>query len=288
MHEQLPIDEYNPIIARHYDYSRFTYPWHFHDEYEIIYVQEGSGTYYVADNMGEFHAGSIFLLGSQLPHYLESEENLISATNAKQRVKGVVIQFQKDFMSFPIDHYIDLKSIKTVLNLSKRGIFFSTKIQSDLIERIEHLPSCKGIERLVNLLLILDLMAKSSDKELLGSRQFNNALSQFSDDRLDKIISYVNYHYTEPVDLATVAAKVPMNVTAFCRYFKAKSGKTFVDYVQDLRIGYACKLLSNKNMDIAQICAASGFNSIAHFNRTFKRKTNLTPTEYKRQFLKEY
>lgn len=283
MHEQLPIDEQNPVIARYFDYNRFTYPWHFHSEYEIIYVKEGRGERFVADNMGVFDSGEIILLGSNLPHYMRSADEYFS-DDCSKRVKGAVIQFQKDFMSYAIHSYIDLKPVKEILELSKRGIHFPYSGNEEIIERVEALPVYKGIDRLVNLLLLLNSMAKSNNKRLLGSRQFNNSLSLFSDDRLEKILSYVNYHYTEKIDIETIAAKIPMNVTAFCRYFKEKSGKTFMDHILDLRIGYACKLLSGTPADITQICIASGFNSITHFNRIFKRKTGLTPTGYKKQF----
>lgn len=287
MHEQLPIDDHQPIIARYYDYNRFTYHWHFHSEYEIIYIKEGYGEHFVGDNTGTFEAGAIFFLGSNLPHYMRSAAEYLSE-KSKKRVKGAVIQFQKDFMAHAINHYIDLKPIKDLLEESKRGILFTSPANKKIAEQIEALPLYKGVDRLVNLLLILDSMGRSNNKRLLGSRQFNNTLSMFADDRLEKILSYVNYHYTENVNLETIAAKIPMNVTAFCRYFKEKSGKTFMDYILDLRIGYACKLLTGGPMDISQICIASGFNSVTHFNRIFKRKTNMTPTEYKKRFSQPY
>lgn len=287
MHEQLPINNHQPIIARYYDYNRFTYPWHFHNEYEIIYVREGHGERFVADNIGTFGAGEIILLGSNLPHYMRSAAEYFSEDSQK-RVTGVVIQFEKDFMAHAINNYIDLKLIKDLLDESKRGILFSSLANKKIVEQVEALPSYKGVDRFVNLLLILDNMAKSNNKRLLGSRQFDNSLSLFADDRLGKVLSYVNYHYTEKINLEAIAAKIPMNVTAFCRYFKEKSGKTFIDYIMDLRIGYACKLLSSGPMDVSQICIASGFNSVTHFNRIFKRKTSMTPTEYKKSFSLPY
>lgn len=287
MHEQLPIDDSQPIIARHYDYKRFTYPWHFHSEYEIIYVKEGHGERFVADNIGTFGAGEIILLGSNLPHYMRSASEYFTEGSSK-RVKGVVIQFHKNFMEHSINNYVDLKPIKDLLEEAKRGVLFTTSANENMIAQIEALPLYKGVDRLVNLLLLLNNMTRSNNKRLLGSRQFDNSLSLFADDRLEKVLSYVNYHYTENINLNEIAAKIPMNTTSFCRYFKEKAGKTFMDYILDLRIGYACKLLSDKSMDISQISIASGFNSITHFNRIFKRKTNLTPTEYKKRFSLPY
>lgn len=287
MHEQLPINEQNPMIAREYDYNRFTYPWHFHSEYEIIYVGEGDGKYFVADGTGDFSPGDIFILGSNLPHYLRSGPEYFTA-DSKKRVKGVVIQFQKEFMTYAINNYVDLKPIKNLLEQAERGIYFPAGTNGELSDQIKNLPRESGVNRLIHLLQLLDSMAKSKGKTVVGSKQFNNSLSFFADSRLEKIRSYINYHYTEPIDLETIAAQIPMNPTAFCRYFKEKSGKTFTAYILDLRVGYACKLLSDKEMDINRICLSSGFNSPTHFNRVFKRKTGMTPSAYRKQFLEDY
>lgn len=287
MHEQLPINEQNPIIARNYDYGRFTYPWHFHSEYEIIYIKEGYGDYFVADQTGSFNSGDILFLGSNLPHYMKSAPEYLAEENVA-RVKGVVVQFQKEFMSYAINNYLDLKPIKNLLEQSSRGILFPHSSNKELVNKIETLPNYKGVNKLTTLLFLLDSMAKSNNKQLLGSSQFSNTLSLFADNRLEKILSFINYHYTEQIDLQSIAAMIPMNVTAFCRYFKEKSGRTFMDYILELRIGYACRLLSDKHMDISQVCIASGFNSVTHFNRIFKRKTNMTPTEYKKRFSQLY
>lgn len=285
MHEQLSMNDDIPVIARYYDYEKFTYPWHFHSEYEIIYVEESVGERFVADSMEAYYPGDVILLGNNVPHYMKSAPQYYE-NNSLLRVKGVVIQFKKDFMSHAINNYTDLKHVKQLLEQSERGIHFPFSTNKEIIEKINLLPTYKGIERIINLLRLLDAMAKISSKRLLGSAQFNNSLSLFTDNRLEKVLSYITFHYTETINLHNIAAMVPMNATAFCRYFKEKSGKTFTEYVLDLRIGYACKLLVGNSMDISQISIECGFNTTTHFNRIFKRNTGLTPSEYRRQFLK--
>lgn len=285
MHEQLSMNDDIPIIARYYDYEKFTYPWHFHSEYEIIYVEESVGERFVADSMEAYYPGDVILLGNNVPHYMKSAPQYYE-NNPLLRVKGVVIQFKKDFMSHAINNYTDLKHVKQLLEQSERGIHFPFSTNKEIIEKINLLPTYKGIERIINLLRLLDAMAKISRKRLLGSAQFNNSLSLFTDNRLEKVLSYITFHYTETINLHNIASMVPMNATAFCRYFKEKSGKTFTEYVLDLRIGYACKLLVGNSMDISQISIECGFNTTTHFNRIFKRNTGLTPSEYRRQFLK--
>jgi len=284
MHEQLTINEQNPIIARFYDYEHFTYPWHFHSEYEIIYVKESCGERFVADNMEHFGPEDVILLGSNLPHYMRSHE-MYYAGDTSLRVKGVIIQFANDYMTHAIDRYLDLNHIKLLLEKSKRGIHFPFPENKDIIRCIEELPVCRGISRIINLLVLLDKMACFKYKRILGSVHFSNKLSDFSDSRIDKVLSYLTYHYTETLRLDDIASVISMNTSAFCRYFKEKTGKSYIEYIQDLRVGYACKLLTGTSYDISQISIECGFNTICHFNKIFKRNTGLTPTEYRRQFL---
>ena len=238
MHEQLTIYAGTPIIARHYDYDRFTFPWHVHNEFEIIYVKESTGERFVADNMETFYPHDLTFVGHGVPHYMKSAPEY-ETNNHSLRVKGVIIQFEEHFMSHSISNYADLAHIKKLLDESARGI---------------HFPYPENKETM--------------------------------DQRMEKILSFLANHYKENIDLNEISSIVAMNSSSFCRYFKERSGKTFMEYLLDLRIGHACKLLIENKIDITQISIECGFNTITHFNRIFKRNTGLTPSEYKKQFLK--
>lgn len=287
MYERLLTNNDTPIIAREYNYKHFTYPWHFHSEYEIIYVKQGKGHRFVGDSMGTFDNGDIIFLGSNLPHYMRSLQEYYGDNDL--RVKGVIIQFSKDFFNNQISNYSDFKHIKLLLQKSERGILFSNKSDKK-IKLIRHeirtLAAYSGIERMIKLISLLDLMAKYEDESILGSLGLGASLSTFTDSRLDKILSYISYNYNYEINVDKVAAMIPMNTSAFCRYFKKQTGKTFMEYVLNLRIGLACKLLLTDSKDISQIAFECGFNTICHFNKIFKRITGMIPTEYKIQFTK--
>lgn len=285
MHEQLTINDHSPIISRYYDYEHFTYPWHFHSEYEIIYVEESHGERFVADTMEYFYPGDVILLGSNLPHYMRSDEAYYKG-DPSLRVKGVVIQFAHDYMDHAISNYADLNPVKLFLEKSRRGWHFPYPENIHIIECIKELPASKGIHRIINLLLLLDKMADFKHKRLLGSPHFSEKLSEVPDNRIEKILSYMMYHYTESLKLDDIASMVSMNTSAFCRYFKEKTGKSYIEYMQDLRIGYACKLLIGTLHDISQISLECGFNTTCHFNKVFKRNTGFTPSEYRKHFQK--
>ncbi|MDR1455452.1 MAG: AraC family transcriptional regulator [Tannerella sp.] len=284
-HERLSINEHLPVIARFYDYERFTYPWHFHREYEIIYFAGGEGFRFVADSTEMIRPGDIILIGSNVPHYTRSAEKYY-AGDASLRVKGAVIQFAHDFMSFAIGNYTDMKPIRELLKTADRGIHFPAPANTGLVDRVMELPTVKGVERMARLLLLLDKMAHFRQQRTLGTPHFNLHIFPYTDNRMEKALRYINRNYAKNIKLNDLAAIASMNTSAFCRYFKGKSGKSPVSYIQELRVDYACRLLTSTGLDILQICIECGFNTPSHFNRVFKRNTRLTPTEYKIQFLK--
>ena len=280
MHEQLPININNPMKARYFDYKKFTYPWHFHSQFEIIYTRKGSGERYVADRMENFMDGDLVLLGSNVPHYMKSGKEYNYA-NDSLNVEGVIVQFEKDFMTHAIQNYSDLNRIKTLLDKSRVGLHFPFTTHQKIIAMLELLPTYHDLIRIIHLLLILDEMASSKKVRLLGSPHFSNNMSVYSDNRLEKLLSFITLNYTKDLKLEEVASMIAMNPSAFSRFFKVKTGRTFVQYINDMRIGYACKLLAGKSMNISQIGDECGFNTISHFNSVFKSNTGLTPSEYK-------
>jgi AraC-like DNA-binding protein len=284
MHEQLTISERFPVIARRYNYGRFTYTWHFHPEYEIIFVKEGRGDRFVADSMEPFTSGDLILLGHNIPHYMQSAPEYY-LPESSERTTGVIIQFESDFMSHAMDKYADMSAIGRLLANAARGLHFTSPVDPTLIRKIEELPDCTGLERIVHLLLLLNQMAACPTVRPLASSYYCYELPAFADRRLNKILAYLRQHHTHPLRLDDIAAMVSMNASAFSRYFKGKAGKPFVEYLQDLRVGHACKLLIGSSYDVAQVGLECGFNTLSHFNRIFKLKTGLTPTEYRKRFL---
>ena len=284
LHEQLTIYSGAPIIARKYDYDKFSFPWHIHNEFEIIYVEESTGERFVADSVEDFSPFDLTLVGPNVPHCMKSAPEY-NQGKTLLRVKGVIIQFEEPFMSHAINNYADLSHIKELLEKSQQGIHFPYPQNKEIITCIKQLPDCNGTMRIINLLHLLDLMAKFENKRSLGSLLFCQSLSLKMDPRMKKVISYLMNNYKKDIDLNEISSLVAMNTSSFCRYFKEKSGKTFTKYVLDLRIGYACKLLVSNQLDITQISLECGFNTITHFNRIFKRNTGLTPTDYKKQFI---
>lgn len=261
----------------------FTYPWHFHSEFEILYVIEGSGTRFVADSMEPFESGDLVILGSNLPHFWRSDEKY-HAEGSLEKMNYIVVHFQNDLVREPILDYPEFHLIKQMLALASKGIRFLPPFSAKAGKQVQKIAGSSGIERVVALLLLLDDMAKTEHFRLLAGELYQQQNNYFSDDRLTKVLHYLNTSYQQKIDLDKVAEIANLHPSAFCRYFREKTGKSLSEYLLGMRIGYACKLITEGRLSVSQICFESGFNNLSNFNRTFKKHTGLTPTSYLQHF----
>lgn len=269
MNERLPISKSSPLNVRLFDYSHFSYPLHFHSEYEIIYIKEGTGTRFLGNSITKFAGGDILLIGSNLPHFMKSDEEY-HRNNPDLRVKGTIIQFEKEFMYYAINHYSHFIKIKHLFLESQRGIYFTASCFPKLQHLMEKIPLENGLNQLMLFLEILKEMAETENRQTISTTDFINE-TIYDTARIDKVISYLNKNYTRNVSLDEIASFAAMNPAAFCRYFKSKTGKSFKNYLLDMRISYACKLLLMEDISISQLSSKCGFETISHFNKTFKK-----------------
>lgn len=281
MNEKLTISTIHPIRARLYSYPCFTYPWHYHDEYEIIYVEEGAGDCLVGDSLVPYSKGDLFFFGSGLPHSMQSPSGC--EQSPEYVVKGVNIQFEKDFMHYSISQYSQFIPIRNLLEESFRGIKLSVPHTGKIVRLLKRIPMAKGAEQIILLLSLLQTIAAGEARKCLTTPHYTHTTAILKNERMEKVIAYLNKHYTESIGLNEIASYIAMNPAAFCRYFKENTGKTFKEYILEMRISYACKLLTSSRMNVSQICVACGFDTPAHFYRVFKRLIGMTPTLYREQ-----
>lgn len=283
MHEYIDFPGGSSIKVKWRHMPHFTYPWHSHSEYELCYVIEGYGTRYVGDSIESFQAGDLVLIGSNLPHFWKSDE-AFHEENPELCVKAIVIQFHSDFFINALNNYTEFYHIKKLLNLSSRGICYLSPTVRKVDDMLRKMVEVNGFDRIILMLQIMNKLAKSDSFKVLGSKAFPLKTNEFTNDRLDKVINYLNFHYREKVSLEKISGLVGYHPSAFCRFFREKTGKSLSEYLNDMRIGYACKLLIEGTLTVSQVCFECGFNNLSNFNRTFKRLTGLTPTGYQQQF----
>ncbi len=284
MHEQVSFAPLSLLKVKWDDFPHFTYPWHFHSEFEIVYILKSSGKRFVADSVETYQEGDITLLGSNLPHFWKSDNP--GESGLESRVNAIVVQFHKDFFREEIQFYPEFHAINELLKRSSKGIHFSHPANEKMGKMMKRLLKLDGLERILHFIKLMDYMARSEHYRILASK--SNVLEEQKEvgQRLDKILHFITTNYQRKISEEEVANKAGMATAAFCRYFKEKTGKGFSHFVTEMRIGYACKLLIENNFSICQICFESGFNNISNFNRRFKRQTGCTPGAYQQQFIR--
>ncbi|WP_372647965.1 AraC family transcriptional regulator [Draconibacterium sp.] len=283
MHEHIDFPGKSVVKVKVQEKKDFTYPWHFHSEYEIVYVLEGIGTRFVADNIEEFSSGDFVLIASNLPHFWKSDTSLYKEDSTK-RLKYIVIQFPNEFFQEAMADYPEFYKVKELLKRSGRGISFTKEFADKARKKVLKVARSDGFDRLSYMLQLLQFMAKSTEYRLLAGEYYQLEKHDFTSSRLTKVMHYLNTNYLKKVELKDVASVANMHPSAFCRYFKESSGKSLSEFVNEIRIGYACRLLLEGKMTVSQICFESGFNNLSNFNRAFKKNTGYTPTSYFEKF----
>nr|WP_321413576.1 AraC family transcriptional regulator [uncultured Allomuricauda sp.] len=248
--------------------------WHYHPELELVYIVQGRGTLYVGDFIGHFERDNIFLLGSNLPHMFDSD------TDNDVVSKSIVIHFNPAYLEkLGTNHQFDF--LKYIVDICERGIMIDNLKSKSFLPLFKELSDMHEMECNLQALRILFRLSQNKNFLKLGSMNWTENFL-VHDNRLNKVLEYIMMHFKEEIDLNTVADLAGMNKSSFCRYFKQKTGKTFVDYVNNVRINYACRLLRDKGKknSVSLACFESGFNSLSYFNRIFKRQLGCAPSEY--------
>jgi AraC-like DNA-binding protein len=267
------------VIFYDEELPHFSVPWHFHPEMEILFVVRSSGMCYVGDGIHRFAEGEISIIGENIPHWWKSDNRYLDPESTSG-VKALIVQFNKEVFGSNFVHLHEMNAIRKLFGRSQRGIRFTGKSRKILGEQVRKIFRQKGIRRITELIILLDMMAKASDYEYHSSIGYSKIINSYDFSRFNNIHEYLIRNFTESISLAEIAEKANMCPTAFCRYFKQHTGRTFVSFLNEIRAGYACKLLVEEHLQVNMACAQSGFNNLAHFNKTFKRIFGLNPSEY--------
>jgi AraC-like DNA-binding protein len=192
-----------------------------------------------------------------------------------------VIQFSKDIFQSNFIALPEMASIKSLIERSQRGIQFFGTSREILGNQVKRIFSLTGIKRITELILLLNQMAISTEYRYHSSIGYSQMANSFDFHRFNKVQEYIIRNFNQTIKLEDVAKVVNMSPTVFCRYFKRHTGKTFVEFLTEFKIGQACKFLSEEKMTVSMASIESGFNNLSHFNEQFKKIVHLTPTEYK-------
>jgi len=266
----------------------FISPWHLHhQEYEIILILEGSGTLFAGDCIRKFQASTLGLIGPKLPHvWLNDKEHY--QINSELVARSIVIKFQENFLGESFFEKPELYIIKNLLSNSYRGIVFDHCEMEEVFQWIHAIRKQDGFDKLMSLFRILDTLSKAKKSEYLASQGYIPPKERDVYERIDKVYRFVMNNFQNKLELEEVAKIANLSPTAFCRYFKSKTLKTFSTFLSEIRVGHACKLLIEKKLNISEICYQSGFNFPSNFHKQFKRITQCSPLEYQNRYWETY
>lgn len=256
----------------------FDYPVHFHPEYEINFIENGKGLRrIVGDSMEEVGDLELVLVGPNLFHGWEQHQC------TRKKMHEITIQFHNDLFDRSFLNRKIMKPIKDMFDRSSHGILFSEPDVQQVIPRILKVSKLEGIDYFLELFSILYDLANSRNQRLLSTTTIYMESFENSD-KLKLLYDFVQENYAAKITLDEVSELMNMSSVSFNRFIKKRTGKTFVEYVNDVRIGYASRWLIEKDLSISEIAFLCGFNSIANFNRVFKKNKGRTPTKYRNDF----
>lgn len=270
-------------IAERYK-TEFTYPMHSHLEYELNFTEKAAGVRrIVGDSMeviGDYDL--VLITGEQLEHVWEQHEC------RSKEIREITIQFSSDlfFKSF-IDKN-QFATIRQMLERAKKGLCFPMSAILKVYSKLDTLASEKeGFYAVIKLLTILYELSLCEEAYTLSSSSFARMSVHSDSRRVSKVQEYINAHYKEEIRLNDLADMVGMTPVSFSRFFKLRTGKNLSDYIIDIRLGFAARLLVDSTMSVAEICYECGFNNLSNFNRIFKKKKECSPKEFKENYRKK-
>ncbi|MCP9237121.1 AraC family transcriptional regulator [Lewinella sp. JB7] len=269
------------FLVKHYPEPRLRADklpkWHFHPELELVYVRGGHGRRHVGSHISHYRDGELILIGSNLPH--------LGFTNrVTNNEKETVVQFAENFPTGEFLELPEMRKVKELMYRARNGISFYGTTRTVLGSRLERLIDLPPLGRLLLLVDILNELAISTEYEELNAEGFHLEVETHGFERFNEIQEFIHTNFARDIPLDEIAGVAAMTVPAFCRYFKKTTGKTFVTYLNDYRIVYACKLLADDHSTVQNVAYDSGFNTVSQFNRAFKKHTGKTATEYRSAF----
>lgn len=268
------------FIVYHEKEPFFSSPWHHHPEFELVLITKSTGKRIIGDHIGYFQEGDLVLIGSQLPHVYDNDP-VYSAGISGLKAEAIVIQFLPDFLGDRFFKAPEFQPFRECLEKSARGLKISGPTGVQVADLMKAMLDMDGLQRLVSLLSIFHKLSRTTDFELLASPGFMNHFEVSASERVRKVTEYIMKNFTDEISLNTIADVANMTPTNFCTFFKKYYRETFVRYLNNIRIGYSCKLIGEDHKNISEIAYESGFKNISNFNRQFKRVKRIGPAEYR-------
>ncbi len=281
--ERTKISSYlNSAISVHArEESFFQAPFHSHPELELVYVKESFGKRIIGNSVDNFESGDMVFLGSDIPHVWLNDEIYYHNIN-KLKAKAIVVYFNKDIFGPAFYELKEAQKINSLFEKAKKGLSIKGKTNKLIAEKLEQLVIKQDFEVIIGLFEILSVLsATTTDLDLINSETYSPTNDSIKKDRLSDVYQYIKDNYKKEISLDEVAQIANLTPTSFCRMFKSRTKKNFIEYLNEIRISNACKHLIETDMSVSEIAYECGYKTVSNFNKLFKKNTGNTPKEYK-------
>jgi AraC-like DNA-binding protein len=269
------------FVVRHDVVPFFYKELHFHPEIELVHIVKGTGMQYVGNHLQSFKPDDMVMVGSNIPHLWKCDAEYFNS-NSKATVESSVIHFLPNVFGEDFFRIPENSQIEKLLETAKHGLLILGTTKAKTSDLIKQLLVATSVEKVIILLQILNLLSTSKELTALNKNILQNNQSTKETERMNNVLQYLLNNFTETITLDEIAKVANMSDNAFCRYFKSNTKRTFSAFILELRINHACKLLSDTNKAVADICFECGFNNFSNFNRYFKQLTKYSPLQYKK------
>ncbi|MEM8765435.1 MAG: AraC family transcriptional regulator [Bacteroidota bacterium] len=275
--EEVQPDAFSSFTLKSFsEKNRCQYPyWHVHSEYEIMFLNNGSGKRQVGNHFSLFQDGELMLLGPNIPHFG-------LGIDPCETYNEIILQINPSFFESSFFKIPEMQSIQGLLRRARGGISFKDNTKVKVGEILFQMTTSNDFTRIQKLLALLKILSDSKEFEVLNLAGYNTIINEEDHSRIQLIFGYIEKHYQETIDVKTLASLINMTVPSFCRFFRKSTNKTLTRFVNEFRISKACELLSQTKNNISWVGFAKGFNNLSHFNKQFKLITGVNPKEYRK------
>lgn len=282
---QIPKIEKEGFVVQFDNLNHFYDQLHHHPELQLIYILEGTGDLFIGDSIITFEPGNLFLFGSNQSHILKSDSKYFRE-DCDEMSRSISIFFHEESLGKGFFDISETAVIKSLLDRTSHSLQFSPDVAWEMGQRMKGLVDKSGFDSFLEILSILNDLAQTENFKYLAGISTANPPTDKESERINNVINYILKNYKEDIELGTIAEIGNYSKAAFCRFFKQRTRKTFTQFLNEVRIAQACKLLQNTDLNISQVCFESGYNNVSNFNRQFKRITETTPKDYVEKFKK--
>jgi YesN/AraC family two-component response regulator len=271
---------YISVVER--DEPFFKSPFHYHPELELVYIKESHGKRIIGDKLEMFGAGDMVLIGSNLPHVWLNDE-IFYKNFPHLKAKSIVVYFNQEVFSKGFYDMQESTKINDLFIRACRGVKIIGKSQELVAKKMEQLLKKKDFEKIIVLMEILHIISTSKEVEYVVHEGYSGASLKSKTDRLSEVYNYISENYKKEISLEEISKIASMTPQAFCRLFKQRTNRHFIEYLNEVRISNACKFLLETSLNVSEIAFHCGYKTMSNFNKFFKKNTGLSPKAYRQK-----